>query len=91
MLDYVSKSLVICSVCSGDIHWISCPTGGWWAHYAHPEDGHDAEAKINPDHDNEDYSVVAWEMLKSFDGAVTIEAAHRVLEKLILSGQIQLT
>jgi hypothetical protein len=29
-------------VCGGAIHYIDCPTGGWWAHDEHPADGHDA-------------------------------------------------
>lgn len=33
---------VKCLTCKGEIRWISCPTGGWWAHCIHPEDGHDA-------------------------------------------------
>lgn len=33
-----------CSVCSGFIFYQDCPTGGWWIHAIHPEDGHDASA-----------------------------------------------
>lgn len=31
-----------CSVCETPIEWVDCPTGEWWAHHTHPEDGHDA-------------------------------------------------
>lgn len=31
-----------CDTCGGPIEWIECPTGGWWKHALHPEDGHDA-------------------------------------------------
>lgn len=31
-----------CVVCGGSIHWLDAPTGGWWAHDRHPDDGHDA-------------------------------------------------
>lgn len=32
----------VCEVCSTNIFWQECPTGGWWIHHRHPEDGHDA-------------------------------------------------
>jgi hypothetical protein len=32
-----------CAVCETPIEWVDCPTGGWWAHHTHPEDGHDAQ------------------------------------------------
>jgi len=32
----------VCDTCSGNIFWQDCPTGGWWIHQQHPEDGHDA-------------------------------------------------
>lgn len=32
-----------CTTCQEPIGWISCPTGGWWAHEQHPVDGHDAQ------------------------------------------------
>jgi hypothetical protein len=32
-----------CSACSAPVAWIDCPTGGWWAHWEHPADEHDAE------------------------------------------------
>lgn len=31
-----------CETCLAPIRWVSCPTGGWWAHVDHPSDGHDA-------------------------------------------------
>ena len=33
-----------CSVCDGLIGWITCPTGGWWAHEVHPPDGQEHDA-----------------------------------------------
>jgi hypothetical protein len=35
-----------CSVCEGEIHYIDSPYGGWWSHFEHPADGHDAELRI---------------------------------------------
>lgn len=32
-----------CAVSGGEIHYVSCDHGGWWAHETHPADGHDAE------------------------------------------------
>lgn len=32
----------VCTVCSTDIFWQDAPTGGWWIHREHPDDGHDA-------------------------------------------------
>ncbi|WBP89492.1 hypothetical protein [Kitasatospora cathayae] len=32
-----------CTTCHTAIHWIDCPTGGWWRHDQHPADNHDAE------------------------------------------------
>ena len=34
-----------CGVCGGLIDYIDCPTGGWWKHWSHPPDGHDAVGK----------------------------------------------
>lgn len=31
-----------CTVCREPIFWQPCPTGGWWVHVQHPENGHDA-------------------------------------------------
>lgn len=33
----------MCRTCMRPCQWIDCPTGGWWAHLTHPEDGHDAD------------------------------------------------
>ena len=35
--------LADCQQCGGQIGWIDCPTGGWWAHNQHPADNHDAQ------------------------------------------------
>lgn len=32
----------LCRKCGKPIHWMHCPTGGWWAHEVHLADGHDA-------------------------------------------------
>jgi hypothetical protein len=32
-----------CSECGKVISFQFCPTGGWWSHFEHPADGHDAE------------------------------------------------
>lgn len=32
-----------CTTCQQPIHWVDCPTGGWWRHDQHPADNHDAE------------------------------------------------
>jgi hypothetical protein len=34
----------ICDTCKQPMHWLNAPTGGWWAHDTHPDDGHDARA-----------------------------------------------
>jgi len=31
-----------CGQCADLIEWQDCPTGGWWIHHEHPDDGHDA-------------------------------------------------
>lgn len=36
-------STSLCTTCQGVIGWVSCPTGGWWAHEQHPADDHDAQ------------------------------------------------
>ncbi len=37
-----------CRTCHGVISWVECPTGGWWQHDEHPEDGHDAVSGYDP-------------------------------------------
>ncbi|MET7944407.1 hypothetical protein [Streptomyces sp. NPDC005302] len=34
-----------CICCDMAVGWVDAPTGGWWAHETHPEDGHDAEPR----------------------------------------------
>ena len=38
--------VTFCRECEGLIYWISCPTGGWWKHTAHPDDDHDGLADV---------------------------------------------
>lgn len=38
----MNQRFEICDVCKGLVAWQDCPTGGWWIHEIHPEDGHDA-------------------------------------------------
>lgn len=33
-----------CRACRRPLIWYESPTGGWWAHVTHPDDGHDAVA-----------------------------------------------
>ncbi|MFE7744428.1 hypothetical protein [Nocardia sp. NPDC057455] len=40
-----------CTVCGTGIHWIECPTGGWWAHEVHPADHHDAATLVEVEED----------------------------------------
>lgn len=40
-----------CDTCGKSIYWISCPTGGWWAHDNHPADGHDAVTVVEVEED----------------------------------------
>lgn len=40
-----------CDTCHGSIHWIECPTGGWWAHDTHPDDHHDAVTTLEAERD----------------------------------------
>lgn len=35
--------MAACIECGGRAQWVECPTGGWWSHEVHPEDGHDAD------------------------------------------------
>lgn len=37
-----------CNRCYTICYWIDCPTGGWWAHIVHPDDGHDADPGYSP-------------------------------------------
>lgn len=34
-----------CLICDGHIRLIVSPTGSWWAHVVHPDDGHDAQPR----------------------------------------------
>jgi hypothetical protein len=34
---------MVCINCETPVGWVDCPTGGWWAHETHPDDGHDAD------------------------------------------------
>lgn len=43
-----------CNPCGELIEWVDCPTGGWWAHWVHPDDGHDAGAPEAGDLEYED-------------------------------------
>jgi hypothetical protein len=36
---------MVCINCETSVGWVDCPTGGWWAHETHPEDGHDADPR----------------------------------------------
>jgi hypothetical protein len=57
----VSNDLITatCTVCRTGIHWIGCPTGGWWAHFVHPADHHDAASPVEVEEDmtNDGYWV----------------------------------
>ncbi|MGW5387170.1 hypothetical protein [Nocardia sp. NPDC003963] len=41
----------VCDTCHTGIHWIDCPTGGWWAHDIHPADHHDAVTVMEVEED----------------------------------------
>lgn len=41
ILDYVRQPIHRCDVCSNLIHWVNCPTGGWWSHFKHVSDYHE--------------------------------------------------
>ena len=43
------KKQPLCEVCRNEIEWIDCPTGGWWSHWEHPADDHDAVAVLSED------------------------------------------
>lgn len=45
-LDTIIRSGLQCAVCQESVGYVDAPTGGWWAHCAHPEDGHDAVSVI---------------------------------------------
>lgn len=38
-----------CCTCNQAIHYLDAPTGGWWAHDAHPADEHDAAPVVPVD------------------------------------------
>lgn len=67
----------LCLVCQKGIHWISCPTGGWWAHDEHPADNHDAASRLRVLEDIDE------------DGhLVTVDVRHSErLEDLLESGR----
>ena len=37
----------LCQECWRQMHLISSPTGSWWAHDEHPEDGHDGNIVVS--------------------------------------------
>jgi Fe-S-cluster-containing dehydrogenase component len=39
------RGYTFCKHCKKAMFWQHCPTGGWWIHFKHPLDGHDAEPK----------------------------------------------
>lgn len=43
-IDYTGP-YATCRHCYASIHLLKSPTGSWWAHNAHPADGHDGEAE----------------------------------------------
>lgn len=44
----------ICDTCNTFTQWVECPTGGWWSHVDHPEDGHDANPGWQPQEEIDD-------------------------------------
>ncbi|MQY22675.1 hypothetical protein [Nocardia macrotermitis] len=51
-----------CDICDHGIHWIACPTGGWWAHDdVHPADYHDASTSVKVQQDMDDHGL--WETI----------------------------
>lgn len=54
----------VCETCKTEAEWIDCPTGGWWAHWEHPDDGHDAEVKLGEN--NGRAILVGSEHIQSF-------------------------
>ncbi len=54
----------LCRTCAAQgrsVHvcdWNSCPTGGWWSHREHPEDGHDADIGWQPEQEMDDQGLI---------------------------------
>ena len=55
-----------CKICQSSVGWVSCPTGGWWAHLVHPDDGHDAYVE----------EAVMTEEVNAFAYSLSVEADH---------------
>jgi len=45
-LDELIRRGLKCAVCHSPVFFQDCPTGGWWIHHTHPDDGHDAVSLI---------------------------------------------
>lgn len=58
------KKQPLCEVCRKEAEWIDCPTGGWWAHWEHPADDHDAVVELDEDMDRP--VLVHTEYIESF-------------------------
>ena len=45
---YTPVYAATCNDCHTLCWWQSCPTGGWWIHDQHPDNGHDANPGWQP-------------------------------------------
>jgi hypothetical protein len=54
-----------CAPCQQQCLWIECPTGGWWSHIIHPDDGHNADPGWRPAEDMDDHGY--WHTLGFVD------------------------
>jgi len=62
---YTMNQKPVCSVCSGPVDWVDCPTGSWWSHWDHPLDHHDAVVGIDPYRPNGKAYFVSAEHIES--------------------------
>lgn len=56
----------LCVQCNKEVEWIDCPTGGWWAHWEHPSDNHDAVVELDEFPFHEKAMLVRTEHIQSF-------------------------
>ena len=69
-----------CRACVTPIAWIDCPTGGWWAHDQHPEDGHDAIPGAWQDGDPlmEAIATEVWEYCRTEDTSLVVDDPRNI-------------
>ena len=69
-----------CRACVTPIAWVDSPTGGWWEHNQHPEDGHDAIPGAWEDGDllMEPIAAAVWEHCNPQDTSVVLDDPRNI-------------